>query len=307
MILNKYNEIMERITLDPEAKSRIMSAVSANIKEQSSDKAVVTDIPEDEEKEDIDEIKPVRKKARRTPIVVISSIAAAIVVIAGVLFVFRLMGSTKKAESTNAVKDLYTGNAAAETTMAAEDCSSDEMEFDGNLDANNAQKVVDRNIDGSNNVNSYIERITGDVSIDYKCDDDVTEGMGDARRDKISRALPFDLKGTGTGQFSDEISTEIFIGNEPGEKVVILTGPEGTDLVKEFYSANKSLGEPAVTPDGTAVKLFRIPFGNVLELGKDEVSTDLNAAFYTKDGKTYLLIFSDIQSKEVILGLVDAV
>ena len=46
MILNKYNEIMNNVTVDPEMKNRIMGAVSAAIKEQSGS-AVVTDIPKD--------------------------------------------------------------------------------------------------------------------------------------------------------------------------------------------------------------------------------------------------------------------
>ncbi len=36
MILNKYNEIMDRITVDPEMKSRVMGAVSAAIKDQAN-------------------------------------------------------------------------------------------------------------------------------------------------------------------------------------------------------------------------------------------------------------------------------
>ena len=35
MILVKYNEIMNNVTVDPEMKTRIMSAVSAAIKEQN--------------------------------------------------------------------------------------------------------------------------------------------------------------------------------------------------------------------------------------------------------------------------------
>ena len=42
--MNKYNEIMERVTIDPEMKSRVMSAVSTAIKEQASDKYGAGDI-----------------------------------------------------------------------------------------------------------------------------------------------------------------------------------------------------------------------------------------------------------------------
>ena len=76
MILNKYNEIMNNVTVDPEMKSRIMGAVSAAIKEQS-DSAVVTNIPRDKNRTESSvkngqvrkaEVKPVetRKKAKKT-------------------------------------------------------------------------------------------------------------------------------------------------------------------------------------------------------------------------------------------------
>ena len=97
MILNKYNEIMSNVTVDPEMKSRIMGAVSAAITEQSGS-AVVTDIPKDKIRNENSgnknqvrkaEVKPAqtRKKAKKTPIAIISSIAAGVLVIAGALFV----------------------------------------------------------------------------------------------------------------------------------------------------------------------------------------------------------------------------
>ena len=60
MILNKYNKIMSRVTVDPEMKSRVMSAVSNAIKENPDGAAVVTDIPESPKAE-----APAKKKAKK--------------------------------------------------------------------------------------------------------------------------------------------------------------------------------------------------------------------------------------------------
>ena len=76
--MNKYNEIMNNVSVDPAMKTRIMSAVSAAIKEQDSgtvnaeavrkpeirrtpEPAHISEIPKEEPQA------PVRKKAKKTP------------------------------------------------------------------------------------------------------------------------------------------------------------------------------------------------------------------------------------------------
>ena len=70
----KYNEIMSKATVDPEMKSRVMAAVSKAIREQPGG-AVVTELKKDIDIEEDDSPKPVRKKAKRIPISLISSLA----------------------------------------------------------------------------------------------------------------------------------------------------------------------------------------------------------------------------------------
>ena len=334
MILNKYNEIMEKITVDPEMKSRIMAAVSASIKEQAEGKAVVSDISEkrsssghkngsvsgrkEQSGHETGSEHTGRRKARRSPLAIIGPIAAAVIVIIGVVFVMKYMGMSKGAVMETNGNSFKDNNHAAAAQEAAETVAlDDEMDWNSGDDA---YSTDDKTVDSVSG-----DTISGDTSYNFKPNttdldktdrnlginstsgiEEAEEGMGDVRRERIGKALPFDLKAIGTGNFSSDITTEMFLGNE-GQKAVLLTGPEGTDIVKAFYPSNKSLGELAVTPGGTAAKLYRIPFGNVLELGKDETSTDVNAALYSRDGKTYMLIFSEIQSPEVILGVIDAV
>ena len=135
---------------------------------------------------------------------------------------------------------------------------------------------------------------------------DYDEGIGDDRIDRISRALPFDLKGNGAGVFADNITTEVFFG-EGGEKVLLLTAPADVDLLAAYAPSVKTAGETLTSPNGTSVTFYHIEFGNVASLESDEIPTEVNAAYFVRDGKTYLLVFSDVQATDVMLGVVDAV
>ena len=312
MILYKYNEIMSHITVDPELKSRVMSAVSNAIKENPDGAAVVTDIPESPKAE-----APAKKKAKKTPIAIISSIAAAILVLAGVMFVFKMMNNTKSAESTqrnhNKV-DSWNYEAAADTQPAEHGGDAEgtwdydlEDEIDKAIDGNVAEDTTTGN-DKTYSSNASDITLGDDIYtiLPTRDKNDYSTGMGDERLDIISRTLPFDLKGTGKGTFSSDISMEVFFG-EQSQKVLLLSAAEGTDIIKQFDPSNKTTGTDGTTPAGTQVKYYRIVFGNVTELGKDETSSDINAALYNRDGMTYLLVFSDPQTPETIAALVDVI
>ena len=330
--MNKYNEIMSNVTVDPEMKSRIMSAVSAAIKEQS-DSAVVTDIPKDKKtghesanKNGVRkaEVKPVetRKKAKKTPIALISSIAAGVLIIAGALFVMKYLNSAEAA-STKIDEHSAQVDSVALDTIANENYEETVASLNnGGVEAENTEPATDGFLSGS----SYnyaattdderdINNKTVDIDITTRSTEDAVEGddtdesevMGDARLDRISRALPFDLKGSGSGVFSDTITEEVFFGVN-GEKVIVCSAPEGTDdLIKQVFHQTPATGLDGTSPFGVPAKLYRVTFGNVTELTGDEASSEVNAAVFVKNGKTYLIVFSDIQPAAVILKLVDAV
>ena len=312
MILNKYNEIMERVTIDPEMKSRVMSAVSTAIKEQAEGAAIVTELHSNENSEYTKT--RTGKKAKKTPIVVISSIAAAIVVLLGALFIFNLMSSSKGASTTqDEAKHLGIDSAdianATEAVEEMEETTSQKSVFyyietpvpeaglDGADTAGAPNAGSGTYYDSVEDPNTDLRTVTVDINTDGVVDDRVTN---------IGSALPFDLKGNGKGKLADGIVTEVFLG-EGGEKVVLYTADEGADLVKDFDSSNKSAGQDAVSPLGTQVKLFKLAFGNVITPANGETVTEFNAALFTKNGHTYLLVFSDVQSTDVILGVVDVV
>lgn len=325
---------MNNVTVDPEMKNRIMGAVSAAIKEQSGS-AVVTDIPKDKIRNDNSgnknqvrkaEVKPVqkRKKAKKTPIAIISSIAAGVLVIAGAVFVvnyfhlgqnFRTSENTMKsvdthsaALNTEAVDEVYEETVAGFDNAVAEETT--EGATDGILSINTGSSYNYSADKVSGTDNRDAENKTIDITVSTKLpeeESDESEVMGDARLDRIARALPFDIKGSGSGVFSDSISEEVFFGVN-GEKVLLCSAPEGTDdLIKQVFHQTPAEGVAATSPSGIQVTLYRVTFANVKDLTGEEVSADVNAAVFVKGGKTYLLVFSDAQPSDVILGVVDAV
>ena len=334
MILNKYNEIMNNVTVDPEMKNRIMGAVSAAIKEQSGS-AVVTDIPKDKIRNENSgnknqvrkaEVKPAqtRKKAKKTPIAIISSIAAGVLVIAGAVFVvnyfhlgqnFRTLENTMKsvdthsaALNTEAVEEVYEETVAGFDNAGAAETT--EGATDGILSINTGSSYNYTADHDPGTDNRDAENKTIDITVSttlHEEESDESEVMGDARLDRIAKALPFDIKGSGSGVFSDSISEEVFFGVN-GEKVLLCSAPEGTDdLIKQVFHQTPAEGVAATSPSGIQVTLYRVTFANVKDLTGEEVSADVNAAVFVKGGKTYLLVFSDAQPADVILGVVDAV
>lgn len=325
---------MNNVTVDPEMKNRIMGAVSAAIKEQSGS-AVVTDIPKDKIRNENSgnknqlrkaEVKPAqkRKKAKKTPIAIISSIAAGVLVIAGAVFVvnyfhlgqnFRTSENTMKsvdthsaALNTEAVDEVYEETVAGFDNAVAEETT--EGATDGILSINTGSSYNYSADQVSGTDNRDAENKTIDITVSTTLpeeESDESEVMGDARLDRIARALPFDIKGSGSGVFSDSISEEVFFGVN-GEKVLLCSAPEGTDdLIKQVFHQTPAEGVAATSPSGIQVTLYRVTFANVKDLTGEEVSADVNAAVFVKGGKTYLLVFSDAQPADVILGVVDAV
>lgn len=334
MILNKYNEIMNNVTVDPEMKNRIMGAVSAAIKEQSGS-AVVTDIPKDKIRNENSgnknqvrktEVKPAqkRKKAKKTPIAIISSIAAGVLVIAGAVFVVNYFHLGQNfVTSENAMKSVDTHSAALNTEAVDEVYEETVAGFDNAVADETTEGATDGilSINTGSSYNYSADKVSGtdnrdaenktiDITVSTTLpeeESDESEVMGDARLDRIARALPFDIKGSGSGVFSDSISEEVFFGVN-GEKVLLCSAPEETDdLIKQVFHQTPAEGVAATSPSGIQVTIYRVTFANVKDLTGEEVSADVNAAVFVKGGKTYLLVFSDAQPADVILGVVDAV
>ena len=305
---------MSNVTVDPEMKSRIMSAVSKAIKDQDGGAAVTDltdirseDIPETDNEPD-DSGEPVRKKARRIPVALITSIAAGLIVVIGaVLFINAYLTKAKAAgtqvkehnsevamvnDQIDSAIGANGGDVYEATTTVADGAAADteaETPEDKAPGKNPALNIDNKNYavsSGTYNLNpNSTTRLPGE-----KEDVDYSQGIGNERIDKISRKIPFDLESTGSGKYADGSTKEVFFG-EGGEKLIIVTASEEADVLK--------------TPGGLAVELYYVPFGNVPKLGKNETTDKVNAAVFKKNGFKYLIVFSDTVTPDVLYGLID--
>lgn len=333
MILNKYNEIMDRITVDPEMKGRVMGAVSAAIKDQAKGSAAVTEIPKHTNRSSVKaelrrgsapeaithadpEPQPIRKKkSKKVPIAIITSIAAVIVVLLGALLIFYRMGTSNAPSIYKHNSEVGGAYATAETTVAVHNAEAEDVEAAvdsvmGNYAAEETTTAGGNLSAGAATYGDSVSTKDGDyLSTNWngitvrgqEYEDE--EGIGDERIDRISKTLPFELKGSGTGVYADDINLELFLG-EQGQKVILLTGPEGKDLVGAYEPHGNKAGETKTTPAGTQVTLYTIEFGNVTDINSGD-PTLANAALFTRNGQTYLVIFSALQSTDVILSVAD--
>ena len=328
--MNKYNEIMSKVTVDPEMKSRIMSAVSQAIKDQAENPAntdsngdgpfTVTDLTNiNETKTEIKETRTEERPKRRfkvIPIAVISSIAAAVLVLLGVVWFFATyLGAAKSASETVRSHNGKAEDVSMEidAVLGGENYAPTEANGDSSPEpgADAAEGTTTSAEDNGNKnyavgVNSSTKTIDGTKLPGETEDVDYVSGIGNARIDKISKKLPFDLKSTGSGTYSDGSLKEVFMG-ENGEKVIVVTTFEGTDVLKKIFPSNKSVAVSGTTPGGIAVELYYVEFGNVPKLGKGETTTNVNAAVFMKNGYKYLIVYSDIVAPEVIYDLVDVI
>ena len=327
--MNKYNEIMSNVTVDPEMKSRIMSAVSKAIKEQDGGAAVTDltdirsdDIPEtDNEPENSGE--PVRKKARRIPIALITSIAAGLIVVIGaVLFFASYLNKSQAASETvkahnsevdminNYIDSVVNGDSrdVYEATTTVADFTANAAQETEKEDVAGGRDPAGKktlNVDNKNyavssgTYNTDATRLPGENE-----DVDYSQGIGNERIDMISRKIPFDLESTGSGKYADGSTKEVFFG-ENGEKLIIVTAQEDADVLKKVFPSNKSVAVAGTTPGGIAAELYYVPFGNVPKLGKDETTDKVNAAVFRKNGFKYLVVFSNTVTPDVLYGLID--
>lgn len=318
MILIKYNEIMSSATVDPAMKSRIMGAVSKAIREQAENAASVDNINDNsndsdargaavvtdlKDKSEVTGSKPYRKKAKKSPLAAIISIAAVLAVVSGaVYFVYSYMGGSMK---TTQMKDVQAVNGGYAEYIDSAEAGNDSYE--------GAEEVSEDKYVGATRLplTDGSTKPAGGASIKNESNTEEGESnhttgvIGNERLDRISKKLPFELKGTGTVAETNGVSGEIFMGAN-GEKVVIRSAPAGTDVLAATYSGgDRFVGVDGTTPRGTSVRLYHVAFGTVSAIGKGETPSDYNAAVFTKNGNTYLITFSSITDADTIYGVID--
>ena len=295
--MNKYNEIMNGVTVDPEMKRRVMGAVSASIKEQS-ERVVVTDIP-------------VRRKANRgRTVALISSIAAGVLVIAGVIFVSGYLNRAKSASESIAAHnskvinlnlDGVIENAAADT-QGSEDTQYDSADSHGATYETTAATTTygDTKSGGDKSIseNNYAITKKQPVRTDYKIATTDNRFLNDKWAMSITGAIPFTVKEYSRGKYGDKnIMLYQFTGDDKSFSIY-----ETTDeaAIKSELIGDAANGVKEVTTGGTEIELYSFTVGK-------GTNSKYSGAVFKKNGKYYLILSSELYDKNVFVTVTDLI
>ena len=265
MTLNKYNEYMSHIEVTDEMKRRVLENVSKAIGEQKADAGaapVVTPLP-------------VKKK--HISIVPIISIAASVLIIGGIAFMFisgyMNSGSSKKSKTYNVKTD----------TAVAEAADEDPAEADGGLGlaegAGAPDEAADAETDGG---------VDADGEEDWGCEE--TETVATAEYIYKNPDMTIDVDSlvpsmTSGAVVSDENGTRIVaFNNDDNSAVVYIAGEEDTDLPSmylEDFDMETALVTNGVTDNGISYAL----------INTGSLDGTYNAASFNHGGQTYLIVF----------------
>ena len=304
---------MSHIRVDNDMHRRIMNAVSEAISENSRTKEDnnlsslfdisyvkagelprhLNDETHEDAKEAAEEIKPVRRKAKVSVIKVLSIAAAAILVAGGaVMLATRFIGQEKSAVM----------NEAGVETRPAVDA---EMRTDDFVDADSHSRNY---LAGTNSAT------TGASESDngYENEDEI-KSPGTAPDEALSAeetkadlkdSLSFKVKTVGTGTMADKsIMTKVYTG-ENGEKMILFTAKEGTDIVKAYFPGFKGIPALLQTESG---QVFN---GIDTSVGKKErvnLSGPFDAVTWTKDGNSYMLVFNTKTDVQVFISIMEKI
>lgn len=335
--MSKYNDFMSHVRVDDEMHRRIMNAVSEAIKENAQSK-VESDLSKHfETKYYKAEVQPlnskegssehggssVRKPARRSKISLIKgfSIAAAAVLVVGgaIMFASKFGGSTKSATTKNNAEAAY--DAVQETTAQIDGIqgfissgngsylnknkntagdSEDKKSIKGVLGTHGTTAATVAGVDSALPGGEKKEEATEE---EEKANAPEAAGSAQTRGD-LKYSLPFKVRSVGTGSLSNnKISTKVYTGTN-GEKMILLTANEGTDIVKAYYPDFK--GTPALlqTEGGQVFKAIDISVGRNAQVGN---TGPYDAVTWTKDGTAYMLVFGSKTDVQVFISVMEQI
>jgi len=294
---------MSHIRVDDEMYRRVMNAVSEALDEQE----------ETSEEETRTEAAPVRRRAKISVMQIISIAAAAILVAGGALyFAARFFPGSKKAETANNIQAVHHADTAAAATDAEHETK---IEVDAALPpgVNGARNSGDASKKTLTTGKTKVSTSKASEAKEDPSKEDIEESEGakapaetDEDRNKYTYDpaeptysamtkrtfkdnLPFKVRSVGSSTFGeDKIKATVYAG-ENGEKMVLLSAREGTDIVKAYYPDFKGIPVLLQTEGGQQFKGIDISVGK-----KEQVSSSgpLDAVTWTKDGTSYMLVFN---------------
>ena len=302
--MNKYNEIMSHVRVDDEMHRRVMSAVSKALDEKENKGAEAASPAHVSKIERTEDSAPVRRKAKVSVIRIIS-IAACVFLVAGgaVMFAKSFFSKSAKTESTQM---------AAATTVAGDAVYEIDAALGGGAQGVNSNKKTTARIEAGGNQSETEAAAKEETTVEDEKDNaavGATRAQTVAPENKAATGdyrnlMPFKVKTAGSSTYGENnITAKVYTG-ENGEKAVVFSAKEGTDLVKAYYPNFKGIPALLQTEGG------QVFYGIDTSVGaKQQVGTTgpYDAVTWTKNGTAYMLAFSKKTDVTVLISIMEKI
>ena len=294
---------MSHVRVDDEMHRRVMSAVSKALDEKENTGAKAAS-PAHVSRIEKAEVTPVRRKAKVSVIRIIS-IAACIILVAGgaVMFAKSFFSKSAKTESTQM---------AAATTVAGDAVYEIDAALGGGAQGVNSNKKTTSRIEAGGNQSETEAAAKEETTVEDEKDNAVgatTRAQTAAPENKAATGdyrnlMPFKVKTAGSSTYGENnITAKVYTG-ENGEKAVVFSAKEGTDLVKAYYPNFKGIPALLQTEGG------QVFYGIDTSVGaKQQVGTTgpYDAVTWTKNGTAYMLAFSKKTDVMVLISIMEKI
>ena len=302
--MNKYNEIMSHVRVDDEMHRRVMSAVSKALDEKENKGAEAASPANVSKIEKTEDSAPVRRKAKVSGIRIIS-IAACVFLVAGgaVMFAKSFFSKSAKTESTQM---------AAATSVAGDAVYEIDAALGGGAQGVNSNKKGTTRIEAGGKQSETQAAAKEETTVEDEKDNAVgatTRVQSVAPENKAATGdyrnlMPFKVKTAGSSTYGENnITAKVYTG-ENGEKAVVFSAKEGTDLVKAYYPNFKGIPALLQTEGG------QVFYGIDTSVGaKQQVGTTgpYDAVTWTKNGTAYMLAFSKKTDVMVLISIMEKI
>lgn len=292
--MSKYNDFMSHVRVDDEMHRRVMSAVSKALDEQA--------VSKEEQAPAKAEITPVHRKAK-IPVIRILSIAAAAILVSGVVYFavrIGMTGSSKAATTQNLSMDQAV-NAAATAAEEADNVNEGVAAAAGN-DRNYLKSTKKGVQSGKKHEDPTEQETTAAAEESEETENIKGKDSNYNKSNNITALIPFKIKTYGAGEPREDGINSIFYTGENGEKLIIYFSKEGTDIAKTVYPEFK--GIPAQLQTGNGLKFYAID----TSAGPDEQvgsSGPYDAVTWTNNGTAFMMVFGEKTDVNAFMPLME--
>lgn len=301
---------MSHIRVDGDTHRRVMDAVSKALDEQTASvneqhisyEDVLKRADEYNKAHGVKaaETTPIRRKAKMS-VIQILSIAAAAILVSGVLYVAIKNGSSKSAMTENPKQvDNAAETTAAEATTVNQGIKSAVGNDRDSLTATKKGVTAGAKQEDTE-AGAETDPVESEEALNENKDANYFAGHYKISKN-IRNLVPFKIKTTETGVTGEESVKALVFTGENGEKMTLYLAEEGTDIAKKVYPEFK--GIPAQLQTGNGLKFCAIDTsaGADVQVGP---AGPFDAVTWTKNGTAYMMAFGEKKDVNVFISIME--